>query len=216
MSAVSFNRTVFINCPFDEDYMELLEAMLFCLISLGFTPRLANERLETGENRLDKIVEMISAAKYSIHDLSRCKAEKASDYFRMNMPFEYGLDLGLRMSGVAKMKNKKFLIFEGRQYELKKALSDAAGQDVEWHDDNYKNVIRKVRNFFYVEAGVTGAPGSARVINDYATFQGWMMDKKIYEGHSEADALNLPTRERLDEMQAWIKCGKPSGFTAPR
>jgi hypothetical protein len=74
MPADQFDRTVFVNCPFDEDYAPLLEAALFCVVYFGFTPRLANERLEAGENRLDKIVEMIQSAKYSIHDLSRCKA----------------------------------------------------------------------------------------------------------------------------------------------
>jgi hypothetical protein len=55
-----FERSVFVNCPFDSDYAPLLEAALFCLVYFGFSPRLANERLEAGENRLDKIVEMIS------------------------------------------------------------------------------------------------------------------------------------------------------------
>ncbi len=39
-----------------------------------------------------------------------------------------------------------------------------------------------------------------------------MTEKKIYEGHSETDAVNLPTRERLDEMKVWIELGKPDKF----
>lgn len=73
-----FERAVFVNCPFDDDYAPLLEAALFCIVSFGFSPRLANERLEAGENRLDKIIEMIRESKYSIHDLSRCKAKEAA------------------------------------------------------------------------------------------------------------------------------------------
>jgi hypothetical protein len=207
-----FETSVFVNCPFDKPYAPLLEAALFCLTYFGFHPRLANERLEAGENRLDKIVEMIRESKYSIHDLSRCKAAKKGEFFRMNMPFEFGIDVGLRRSGTGRMGEKKFLIFEERQYELKQALSDTAGQDVEFHDGDYEQVIRKVRNFIRVEATVP-VPGATRLIDAYVTFQAWMVEKKLSEGHSEADALNLPTRERLDEMEIWNREGRPTAST---
>jgi len=120
--AAPFDASVFINCPFDEEYAPLLEAAIFCVVYLGFVPRLASERLESGENRLDKIIEMIRGSRYSIHDLSRCKSAKAGDAFRMNMPFEFGIDVGLRRSGDKRLSLKKFLIFERDQYDLKKAL----------------------------------------------------------------------------------------------
>lgn len=214
MPDAPFESSVFVNCPFDADYAPLLEAALFCLTYFGFSPRLANERLEAGENRLDKIIEMIRGSKYSIHDLSRCKATRKGDIFRMNMPFEYGIDVGLRRSGIIGLDEKKFLIFEENQYDLKRAISDTAGQDVESHGRDFEKVIRKVRNFFRVEAGVQ-APGAAKLISDYATFQGWMTEKKIYEGHSEDDALALPTRERLDEMKEWNRLGRPVRFMVP-
>jgi hypothetical protein len=203
---------VFVNCPFDGDYAPLLEAAIFCVVYFGFSPRLANERLEAGENRLDKIVNMIQSSKYSIHDLSRCKARGRAEFFRMNMPFEFGIDLGFRRSGQEKFADKKFLIFEEKPYDLKRSLSDIAGQDVEFHRCDYELVIKKVRDFFRVEADVS-APGPARIVSDYATFQGWMTEKKLHEGHSEKEAVNLPTRERLDEMKAWIVLGKPAAFT---
>jgi hypothetical protein len=132
----------------------------------------------------------------------------------MNMPFEFGVDVGFRRSGTERFRAKKFLIFEQDPYDLKRALSDTAGQDVEFHRCDYEMIIRKVRNFFRVEAGIP-APGPARLISDYATFQGWMMEKKIYEGHSPEDAMKLPTRERLDEMQIWIDRGRPAAFAPP-
>lgn len=206
-----FERAVFVNCPFDKDYAPLLESIIFCVTYFGFLPRLANERLEAGENRLDKIVAMIRGSKYSIHDLSRCKAKHGAD-LRMNMPFEFGVDVGLRRSGVECFNGKKFLIFEEEQYDLKRSLSDVAGQDVEFHRSDYELVIKKVRDFFRVEANVS-APGPSQLVSDYATFQGWMTEKKIDEGHSEKEALDLPTRERLDEMKAWIEADKPATFS---
>lgn len=207
-----FERSVFVNCPFDKDYAPLLEAAIFCVVYFGFSPRLANERLEAGENRLDKIFGMIRGSKYSIHDLSRCKSKETGEYFRMNMPFEFGVDVGLRHSGAEPFDGKKFLIFEEEPYDLKKSLSDIAGQDVEFHRCDYGLIIRNVRNFFRVEAHIP-APGPSRLVSDYVTFQGWMTEKKIYEGHSEKEAINLPTRERLDEMNDWIKLDKPEEFS---
>jgi hypothetical protein len=206
-----FNRAVFVNCPFDAEYAPLLEAALFCLVYFGFSPRLANERIEAGENRLDKIVGMIRRSKFSIHDLSRCKAKESTEFFRMNMPFEFGIDVGLRRSGASHLAGKKFLVFEEKQYDLKRALSDIAGQDAEFHNGDYASVIKKVRAFFRVEAGLN-VPGPSKLISDYATFQGWMTEKKIHEGHSEEDAVNLPTRERLDEMKIWNELGRPTEF----
>ena len=211
MANDEFERAVFINCPFDEAYAHLLEAATFCVVYFGFIPRLANERVESGENRLDKIVDMIKSSKYSIHDLSRCRTDTEDRFFRMNMPFEFGLDVGLRRSGNEAFRTKKFLIFEERQYDLKRALSDVAGQDVDYHHCEYDRVIKMTRNFFRVEVKVD-APGAARIISDYATFQGWMTEKKLFEGHSEEEAMNLPTRERLDEMRVWVTLGKPMKF----
>ncbi len=212
MSASQFERSVFVNCPFDDDYAPLLEAALFCVVCFGYSPRLANERLEAGENRLDKITTMLKGSKYSIHDLSRCKAKRKDDPFRMNMPFEFGLDVGLRRSGNRRFRTKKFLIFEESQFDLKSALSDIAGQDVEHHHCSHQLVMKRVRDFFRVEACVL-APGPSKLVTDYATFQGWMVDKKIFEGHLEKEAFNLPTRERLDEMQEWVDLGKPEAFS---
>ncbi|WP_426235358.1 hypothetical protein [Pararhizobium sp. DWP1-1-3] len=206
-----FDRNVFINCPFDAEFAALLQAAVFCVVYFGLTPRLASERLEAGENRLDKIVDLIQRSRYSIHDLSRCRAREAGEFLRMNMPFELGVDLGYRRSGAKGAHLKKFLIFEREPYDLKRTLSDIAGQDVDHHRDDYETVIKKVRDFFRVEANVD-APGPSKLVSDYATFQGWMTEKKIHEGHSEREAVNLPMQERVDEMKAWVRLGRPGEY----
>jgi hypothetical protein len=209
---VNFDTSVFINCPFDDQYAPLLEAALFTIVSAGLTPRLATESLENGENRLAKIVSLARAAKYSIHDLSRCKAEKKGEYARMNMPFELGIDLGIRIVDPNLPSSKKFLIFEEKAYDTKRSLSDIAGQDVVAHGNRYETVIAKVRDFFRIEAGLN-LSGPARIKAEYETCLGWITEKKIAEGHSETDALKLPTSERLDEMRNWIAAGKPANYS---
>ena len=186
--------------------------MAFCVVNFGFFPRLANERLEAGENRLDKIIRMIKDSMYSIHDLSRCKSEYPNEFFRMNMPFEFGVDVGLRRSDSDLWATKKFLIFEENPYDLKQAISDIAGQDVSFHRNDFERVIEKVRHFFRVEAECD-APGPSRLISEYVTFQEWMAGKKVHEGHSLHEAMRLPPKEKIDEMRSWVDSGKPIAYS---
>ena len=209
MSETDFDKGVFINCPIDDVFAPLLEVIMFCIVYAGLKPRLATERLESGESRLDKIVELISSCALSVHDLSRCKTEKVGEFFRMNMPFEFGMDMGFRRSPDKCTDRKKFIIFEKEQYDLKKALSDIAGFDVEFHQDDHQLVIKKLRNFLRVEVG-RELPGEKKLYSEYSTFLGWMTEKKISEGHTEEEAIELPTQERLDEMFEWMERGRPS------
>lgn len=209
---MAFESDVFVNCPFDPDFAPLLEAMLFCIVYLKLNPRLATERLEAGANRFDKIFELAKGSRFSIHDLSRCKSARADEFFRMNMPFELGLDFGIRRCGVDLPSPKKFLIFENEPYETKRTLSDLAGVDVEFHRNDYQLLIKKTRDFFRTEAEIA-APGPAKIKAEYETFLGWLTEKKIAEGHSEKEALSLPTSERLDEMKTWVAEGCPPAFS---
>lgn len=206
-----YESSVFINCPFDDEFAPLLEAMLFCVVRAEMKPRLASERLEAGENRLDKILELIASCKFSIHDLSRATARAAGENFRMNMPFELGLDWGRRKAPDPETTDKKFIIFEFSQYELKKCLSDLAGTDVAFHKGELRNVFKALRDFLRVEAGA-GLPGPTQLKYEYDDFLGWMTEKKISEGHTEREATELPTQERLEEMTIWMNSGRPIDF----
>jgi hypothetical protein len=51
---MSFETSVFLNCPFDDEYLPLLRPILFAIIDLGFTPRIALESLDSGKPRIEK------------------------------------------------------------------------------------------------------------------------------------------------------------------
>lgn len=76
-----------------------MRAVLFCLVRFGFKPRIATEQSNAVKPRIEKICELIQASKYSIHDLSRCQASQADELFRLNMPFELGVDYGCQKYG---------------------------------------------------------------------------------------------------------------------
>ncbi len=188
--------------------------MLFCIVYSGLNPRLANERLEAGENRLEKIISLAKGSKYSVHDLSRAQCVAAGEFVRMNMPFELGLDFGIRRTAPDLPSPKKFLILEKKPYDTQRALSDLAGQDLKAHGESHEDVIRITRDFIRVEAKIDLA-GAAQITSDYRTFQAWVLEKKISEGHSEADALRLPTAELLESMRDWVLSGSPAEYIPP-
>jgi len=203
-----FDRCVFINCPFDDAYKPILNAILFCVMSLNFVPRLATERVDSGETRLLKIKGLIEGARYSIHDLSRCQASKAGEHYRLNMPFELGLDYGCRQYFGEGRDGKKFLILEEKRYRYQAALSDLAGADIESHGGHWETAVRKVRNWLCSEAGAP-APGAQRIADAYTDFLGWHWKTQLSRGFSEDDIRDYPVRELLDAMTDWIARGRP-------
>jgi len=203
------DRCVFINCPFDEKYSPILQAMLFCVIYLGFIPRLATERSDSAENRLSKIQGLLETALYSVHDLSRLQATKSGEFYRLNMPFELGLDYGCKLyrSG---LENKKFLILEEKPYRYHAAISDLAGCDIQSHAGDFQKAVRKLRNWLVSEAGAP-VTGAARILGAYADFQEWYYERQLEAGFSEDDIKDYQTRELLGAMTDWVVLGKPVG-----
>lgn len=142
-----FNQCVFINCPFDDDYLPLLRVLIFTVIQCGFRPRIATESADSGEARIKKILSLICASKFSIHDISRMEALKSGDLPRFNMPFELGIDIGCREFGEA-FKTKKCLVLEKEKFRYQKVLSDLSGSDIKAHDGDPIRLVAAVRNWF--------------------------------------------------------------------
>jgi len=115
---MSFEKSVFINCPFDSTYInDLLKPIIYVLVANGFVPRLSLEVSDSGQIRLEKITGIMKSCRDSIHDLSLVKSKKAKEFARMNMPFELGIDYGLRKSGILQLNTKQFLILEAVMYD---------------------------------------------------------------------------------------------------
>jgi hypothetical protein len=178
------------------------------VLYLDFTPRLATERADSAEIRLDKIQQLIQASKYSIHDLSRCQSSRKAEYARLNMPFELGIDYGCRRFCGDGRNEKQFLILEKERYRYQAAISDLSGCDIQAHKDDFQTAMRKVRNWLVT---VAGAPplAPAEIKSKYEDFQQWRYEKLLGEGFSEDDIKDYPTPELLSSMTTWISSGKP-------
>jgi len=212
MKDAEFNNSIFVNCPFDLEFQPILQAILFCISYLGYRPRIALERVDSSENRLSKIYGLIENSKYSIHDLSRSIASKKGELFRLNMPFELGIDFGCKHFGTSAHYSKKMLILESKKYQLKAVLSDLADCDVEPHNEKYDIAIRKVRNFLVAEAGASEQIAAAKIQSKYADFLDWHRDRRVSLGFSSDDDLDYPTREFIGSMEEWFKAGMPTEF----
>ena len=186
----------------------LLQAILFCLIRFGFKPRIATERIDSGETRLEKIKELIREAKYSIHDLSRCQSTGPGEHYRMNMPFELGMDFGCRNFGGSPFDQKKILVLEEQKYRYQIALSDLAGSDIEAHEGDYAKAIRKVRNWV-TTLGVRQQIGASKLVGEYEDFRGWHFKKLQGTGFSSEDIADYPTEEMINAMTEWVSIGCP-------
>lgn len=77
-SPPAYEKSVFINCPFDPDYQDLMLAIVFSVVAHGFTPRSARETEGDPEPRFSRILGAIAGSKFSIHDLSRTTGEAAT------------------------------------------------------------------------------------------------------------------------------------------
>lgn len=200
---MDFDTNVFINCPFDEKYLPLLRPILFTVIYLGFRPRIALERLDSGQPRIEKIISLIEDSKYAIHDLSRIKAEKKGEYYRLNMPFEIDLDVGCRLFKGGRWAQKRCLILEAQRYRYQAAISDLSNSDIAVHNNDPETALAEVRNWLNNEASLK-APGPAAVWGSFLDFMAENYDALKARGFSDENIKRLPVNELITCMQGWV------------
>jgi hypothetical protein len=170
MASAEYQRTVFINCPFDADYTPLFEAIVFAINDSGFRATCARERLDSSQLRLQKIISLISVCRFSIHDLSRTALDSATELPRFNMPLELGIDLGCKAFH-PRRADKSFLIFDTEQYRFHKFVSDLGGQDIHDHGNDPKAAVVRVRDWLRTESGKNDIPGGVVTYARYEQFR---------------------------------------------
>jgi len=200
---LTFDKNVFVNCPFDAGYVDLLRPILFCILALGFEPRIGLERSDGAESRIEKIIELINSSKYGIHDLSRLKSDVAGEYYRLNMPFELGIDYACRMYRGGHWADKRILVLEDKRYELKKALSDLSGSDVEPHDNEPVKVCKIVRDWL-VQASPANSPSPSSLWARFTDFTAFNYEELTKDHWSAQDIESQPIRELIQSMRRWL------------
>lgn len=119
-------RDVFCNFPFDTRYERLYLALIASVVCTGQTPRTVLE-IPPSAGRLDRLLDLISACPFSLHDLSRVQLSTGPTRVpRFNMPFELGIAVGLAQRPP---RRHQFRLLEERAFRLQHSLSDLNGYD---------------------------------------------------------------------------------------
>lgn len=203
---MGFDKCIFINCPFDKRYIDdLLKPMLYVLVKNGLIPRLSLEVSDSGQIRLEKITNIIKSCKYGIHDLSIVKSTKAKEFARMNIPFELGIDYGLRISDVSPLSTKQFLILEAVKYDYMKAISDINGFDIKVHGNDTEKIIECLYKWLSETLNVHKQDPPLKIFYDYTDFNAELFEKKMREFSSEKLAKNYIDNLSIPEFIKELK-----------
>jgi hypothetical protein len=170
-ASADYNNNVFINCPFDNEFLPIFHAKIFAVFDCGFRARCAQEEEDGGEVRIEKISKIINSCRYGIHDVSRTELCTITNLPRFNMPLELGIFLGARKYGNTQQKKKSCLITDTERFRYQVFLSDIAGQDIRAHERNPEIAIRIVRDWLRNASKRTTLPGGAAIIERYQTFR---------------------------------------------
>jgi hypothetical protein len=199
----NFEKNVFVNCPFDDNYRQLLIGIIFTLKYFDYNPRLSLERADSGESRIEKILGLIEGSKFGIHDLSRIVSTKSNEHYRMNMPFELGIDYGCQKLKGGKWGNKKILILEKEKFRFQKAISDLSGSDIKNHDDEPMKIIYAVRDWLVTEELQRGSSGK-KIWNNFNEFEAYLYDEVVEkDGHESTDEVPIP--EVIHHISNWFQ-----------
>ena len=186
--AASYDRNVFVNCPFDDEYAPLFRAIVFSVHDCGFVVRSALEEADSGRVRVEKISQLIAESRLSVHDVSRTELDAGIGLPRFNMPFELGVVMGATWFGTPKHKRKQCLVLDREPYRYRASISDIAGQDIRAHSDEPAGVITAVRNWLSHFTDET-LPGPKAMAKRYALFASELPDLLGAKGIEEDELI---------------------------
>ncbi len=164
-------NSVFVNCPFDDDYKPLFEVLLFTIASSGYRARCALEEVNAADIRFDKLCRLIAESQKSVHDLSRTELGRENNLPRFNMPLELGLFLGAKRFGGKAHQRKSALVLTAEKHSLPVYLSDTAGSDASQHHGKPIEIIRSVRSYLHTTPSSQPLPGASRILEVFEHFK---------------------------------------------
>ena len=169
--AIDRAHAVFINCPLDEDFSPLLEAIVFAVVSCGFVPRSSLESGSVSDSRMERIVQAIFSSKYSIHDLSRCRGEGSEQLARFNMSLELGIAMACRFKTTGKQDRHDWLLLVPEGHLYQRFISDLSAWDPKTHDGQVTSVVPRVVAWLATRPDAVNTPTSKEVLGALPQFQ---------------------------------------------
>jgi hypothetical protein len=177
-------KSVFINCPYDPDFEQRFDAIVFATVCCGFLPRSALETGSVADSRMERITRAIFSSNYSIHDLSRCRGEGDERLARFNMPLELGIAMARRYNKTKKQARHDWLLLVPDGHLYLSFVSDLAGFDPMKYDGSEKAIVGKVMTWLATRPDAVRTPNTAQVLDALPDFH---KAKKQLKEHWEND-----------------------------
>lgn len=208
----ALNDSVFINCLFDEDFLEVFRAIVFAVKACGFQPRTAQDTSDSGQSRIQKITDLIVACDRGIHDISAVNLDAATSMPRFNMPLELGISLGIKWKGSKRQHRKRILVLDEKKHQYDMSTSDISGQDLSAHGLKPERAIGCVRDWLAQDRDPALPPlaGGTALAADYATARA-LIDGMITEHRLEPwEKLSHPDYLRCVDISLKLIASAPS------
>lgn len=161
---------VFVNCPFDDNYRPMFNAMVYTVIRSGYVMRCALEDDDSGEQRILKICKIIGECQFAIHDISCTEVDGDPPLPRFNMPLELGIYFGAVQYGGRAQKRKSCIIFDREKYRFQRFISDIGGYDIHSHSGNVEKMIKELATWLRGKPGGIVAGGGQALFGEYQHF----------------------------------------------
>ncbi|EJL6560512.1 hypothetical protein NMS15_003456 [Vibrio cholerae] len=197
-----YEKSVFINCPFEPQYEPIFDAILFTIYKCGYKPRCALEHDDAGQSRIDKINDIIFDCKYGFHDISKTELDLHNNLPRFNMPLELGLFLGCKRFASGRSKEIICIIFDKEKFRYQQFISDISGQDIKSHNGKPEDLIKGLRNVLNTNSD-SALPGAKTIIGQYEKYQAAKPFIKDGLGLHADDELTYSDQVKI--IQQWIK-----------
>lgn len=152
--------SVFINCPFDQEFEPLFDAVILATVICGFTPRSALETGTVSVPRMDRIRDALFSSRFSIHDLSRCRGQGSANLARFNMPLELGFAMARTFVAKGVKDSHDWLVLVPEGHEYLSFISDLGAFDPKTHRGSVETIVPPVVNWLVTrpEAPVSRFP----------------------------------------------------------
>jgi hypothetical protein len=192
-------RSVFINCPFDQEYQPLFDAIVYTTHACGFVARCTLEDGNGEAVRIEKILRMIDDCELGIHDISKVKLY--AGFPRFNMPFELGLFLGAQSFGSFRHRCKAYLILTEERYQHNSITSALMGKDLEAHENKPEKIVDSVSQFLLSRiAKGFKRPGRDELQRRYQEFENILPNLLEYVGQDRTSMTFKEFRGYVEDI----------------
>jgi hypothetical protein len=146
-----------------------------------------------------------------LHDINRRNEERKNslklpnEFYRMNMPFELGIEYGCRYFASDHLGEKRCLILERPRHDYMKSLSDLSGIDIKSHTNDPPELVRAVRSWFIETVGLRNIDSATVIWYRFTDFMTDFYETRTSQGFSDRDLEEMPVVEFIHFIQEWLQ-----------